>query len=609
MEWIVVNIKIAFVLLGWILATYGFGLAFFALLVKLYNIFIMPLAYSNTNSNTPPIKTYAQHYHNLPFDLEIPIVGLLGVICISVLVGWIHIFIPISATISLAGIALGICFLLFFITQEMFKAMCKKTYIFAFIIAFLFAVWVGCLSEDAYDTGLYHIQATKWVQESPLIFGIANIHTRFGFNNILYNFSAISEVSHIVGIRSFLTNEIMIFFTLMASLTVCFSLRFDSLYRCFVALGCIWLLAVFPNLKGLYAEGYLGLMGFCIVAYLIYLIESISSQKQDYGFDFGLIFILAFFSVYIKISAIMLIPCVLMLFFQYFKLSKHSFKILVFLLIIPFLLGIIWGIKGICLSGAVAYPAGLFYFDYLPWAVDNITRAGEVATIHNWAKVGGASNPKELLESGKWVGYWFSQYIMPLSYRIGLILSIIAICIGAVLAFTKKSVFRIYTPLLVCLFLGILFWFFSAPDPRFGWQYFVPFFGILLAMGLYHISHKIVLKSQNALFYCALLGIGAVYALGSNNEPFNLKTISGFKDTSKIPSVPLQKYTNHNNLSLFIPFEGEDRVYDAPLPASTSQRPNLAKGTFLGRDMYYIQPPHTKQKGQDSGSSQSKDKK
>lgn len=128
-------------------------------------------------------------------------------------------------------------------------------------------------------------------------------------------------------------------------------------------------------------------------------------------------------------------------------------------------------------------------------------------------------------------------------------------------------------------------------------------------MGLYHISHKIVLKSQNALFYCALLGIGAVYALGSNNEPFNLKTISGFKDTSKIPSIPLQKYTNHNNLSLFIPFEGEDRVYDAPLPASTSQRPNLAKGTFLGRDMYYIQPPHTKQKAQDSGSSQPKDKK
>lgn len=608
MEWIIVNLKITFVLLGWILATYGFGLAFFALLVKFYNTLIVPSTYSNAISNPPLRKTYIHYHKNLPFGLAIPIIGLLGVICVSVLVGWIHIFMPISPIISIMGLVLGVCFVFFFMTRGLFKDMCNKTYIFAFIIAFLFVMWAGCLSESAYDTGLYHIQATKWVQESPLIFGLANIHTRFGFNNILYNFSAISEASHIVGIRSFITNEIMTFFTLMGSLMVCFSLRFDSIYRCFVALGCVWLLAVFPNLQGLYAEGYLGLVGFCIVAYLIYILESSPSHTQDSLFAFFLLFILAFFSVYIKISAIMLIPCVLVLFFQYFKLSKHSFKILVFLLIVPFLLGIIWGIKGICLSGAVAYPAGLFYFESLPWAVDNITRVGEVATIHNWAKVGGASNPKELLESGKWVGYWFSQYIMPLSYRIGLILSIIAICIGAVLAFTKKSVFRIYIPLLVCLFLGILFWFFSAPDPRFGWQYFVPFFGILLAMGLYHISHKIVLKSQNALFYCALLGIGAVYALGSNNEPFNLKTISGFKDTSKIPSIPLQKYTNHNNLSLFIPFEGEDRVYDAPLPASTSQRPNLAKGTFLGRDMYYIQPPHTKQKAQDSSSSQSKDK-
>ena len=605
MEWIIVNLKITFVLLGWILATYGFGLAFFVLLVKFYNVFVTPSIHTNIDSVLPK-QTYAHYYKNLPFALAIPIVGLLGVIFISVLVGWIHIFMPINTFISFIGIALGIGFLCFFITQGVFKDMCNKAYIFACIIAFLFAVWAGCLSENAYDTGLYHIQATKWVQESPLVFGIANIHTRFGFNNILYNFSAISEVSHIVGIRSFITNEILIFFTLMASLVMCLSLRFDSIYKCFIALGCVWLLAVFPNLKGLYAEGYLGLMGFCIVGYLIYILES---HKQDFIFDFLLIFILAFFSVYIKISAAMLIPCVLVLFFQYFKLSKHSFKILILLLIIPLFLGVIWGIKGICLSGAVAYPAGLFYFDFLPWAVDNITRAGEVATIHNWAKVGEAPNPQELLENGKWVGYWLSHFVIRSPYIIGILLSIVGICVGIALALTqKRTILKPYIPLFVCLFLGILFWFFSAPDPRFGWQYFVPFFGLLLAMGLYHLSHKLILKSQNILFACVFLGVSGIYALGLNDTlAKRLKIINGFKDTSKIPDSPLQEYTNTNSLSLFIPFEGEDRVYDAPLPASTSPRPNLAKGTFLGRDMYYIQAPKQEQKEPDSDSL-SKDK-
>lgn len=62
MEWIIVNLKITFVLLGWILATYGFGLAFFALLTKLYDVFIAPLTYSNTNFNAPPKQTYAHYY-------------------------------------------------------------------------------------------------------------------------------------------------------------------------------------------------------------------------------------------------------------------------------------------------------------------------------------------------------------------------------------------------------------------------------------------------------------------------------------------------------------------------------------------------------------------
>ena len=241
--------------------------------------------------------------------------------------------------------------------------------------------------------------------------------------------------------------------------------------------------------------------------------------------------------------------------------------------------------------------------------MDNITRAGEVGVIHNWAKVGGAPNPQELLESGKWVGYWLSHFVIRSSYIIGILLSIVGICVGIALALTqKRTILKPYIPLFVCLFLGILFWFFSAPNPRFGWQYFVPFFGLLLAMGLYHLSHKLILKSQNILFACVFLGVSGIYALGLNDTlAKRLKIINGFKDTSKIPDSPLQEYTNTNSLSLFIPFEGEDRVYDAPLPASTSPRPNLAKGTFLGRDMYYIQAPKQEQKEPDSDSL-SKDK-
>jgi hypothetical protein len=40
------------------------------------------------------------------------------------------------------------------------------------------------LTPLSYDTGLYHLQVISWIEYYRRVFGLANLHARFGFNSI-----------------------------------------------------------------------------------------------------------------------------------------------------------------------------------------------------------------------------------------------------------------------------------------------------------------------------------------------------------------------------------------------------------------------------------------
>ena len=138
---------------------------------------------------------------------------------------------------------------------------------------------------------------------------------------------------------------------------------------------------------GMYAEGILGILGLSLVAYMIFMIE----KSLTHTFlAFVLLFVIAFFSIYIKISAFFLLVCVLLLYFQYHRYSLTSLKNCIWICGFCVILGIFWALKGICISGMIAYPAKVGYLGFLPWVIDESRRAGEVLGIHNWAKLAGS---------------------------------------------------------------------------------------------------------------------------------------------------------------------------------------------------------------------------
>lgn len=567
MEALGVNLQIILTLFLWILGVYGYGLLWDRFLPK--TLFQTPLC--------------------------VAIIGLLGIISLSIALGIVNFAIPLSSGVSILVLLAGLTAFLMKFKAHRQELGFSSSFVYGFILAFGVVAWMACTGDRAYDTGLYHIQATKWVQESPIIFGIANIHTRFGFNNILYNLAAITEVSNLFPhIRSFISNEIITFLALFASFSAIFRMQFHSLHLCFVALGFIWIKVSAFYLLGLYAEGVMGIFGYIIIGFILFIFEQTKQDSQNNQDKLFLIaLILAFFSVYIKISGICLILSVIVAFVCIYGLSWKNLKKLALMCSIAVLCGIPWALKGICLSGAVAYPAGIFYFEFLPWAVNNATRASEVLTIHNWAKVGGAQNAQELLASGEWVGYWLNRFVLTSGNKHTLYLaalSLLSLCVFLCFK-SSRQVLKQYAWILYTLVLGIAFWFFSAPDPRFGLQYFAPFFGFFISLAFYQIlNHRIYThftkRTNIPLFSFALT---LIVMITFHITSYKRLVSEGIQDTKKIPTYPLQKLTSAYGVEFYAPAdEGEDRVYDAPLPAVAYPNTRLAKSSFLGRDMYFI---------------------
>ncbi|RDU72518.1 hypothetical protein CQA66_04185 [Helicobacter aurati] len=630
MEYLLVNAKIAIAVLLWIVATFGFGTIF----VKIIERF----------SGSIGIKSSFLMCVDTKFNVLFK--GLLGVFFLAVLVGIVNFFIPISQKVSvlfcIVGIVIALCSIKNIFSQEQKHAettQCNPSTsnylfaIFSFVLALLVATFFSFVNENHADTLGYHSGATQWVQEYPIVFGIANIHTRFGFNNILYNFAALSEVSNLFpSIRSFILNEVCLFYFCFAGFLALFTLKIQNFSSIFMSLILLWIPLVFWHFFGLYVESLLGCLGFSIVGFMLYCYESCNvnlqarnkhfsniDEIQRVHFSFIVIIFLCFFAVYIKISSIFLLFCALTsycgLIIKLKSNNKDSIlpktisimytaRLCVFSCAACAVLGLAWALKGICLSGMPAYPAKVLHFPNLPWTIEESIRIGDIRAIHNWARVKDTENGDILIEQGKWLKTWFYTFLIKDPWQRPLFIAgIIIILAFLALLCCKKSTYQTIRAninpfsigLSVGLISGVTFWFLSAPDPRFGYSYILPIYGIILAYNISickdnYIAIKTIafLHSKPITNFNILLGILLfchIYGHMRSDKPI----LNGFKffkltDTQKIMEQK-QYSTKQTESGLTLHFE---YCGNAPLPCANYFKPNLQKGQFMKRDMYYI---------------------
>jgi len=390
-------------------------------------------------------------------------VVLMGLVACNTISTCISLFFPINSFVLLSLIGLGFLFLII-VKKELRKqvlSLNENKYVIFFSLPFVAFAFVNSLYfPDNYDSALYHIQSVKWIEEYPVVPGLANLHGRFGFNPNVFTLFAITSLNDIFGqdIYSlhFTVFSFLIFYYIKKIYSIYNQDGFSNLFLFFLFQFLIIL--GLPNLSSP-SPDYLSTS---ISLFVFSRMLDLSHQKIKPEFKSYIpILVLSIYLVTIKLAVV---PILLLFIFVFVKFKYEALKSL---WVLPLLALIIipWLARNIITSGWLLYPfpsIDLFNFDWKVPITSVIIEKDIVAGFARIHHIDGAN-----MAIFDWFPSWW--YRIDLIYRILFLTSIIFPLVELISQPFKKNKNDLFTnAIFITSFVGVLFWFFLAPEWRFG---------------------------------------------------------------------------------------------------------------------------------------------
>lgn len=447
-------------------------------------------------------------------------------------------------------------------------------------ILLLLALVIGSHAINSpmhYDDGLYHIQDMRWAQAHAIVPGLGNLHGRFAFNNALSlpwamidSLPRVPPVQHVGGsllglalLMPLLWSGWQVIRTQSTRLTLSLDLLLlgPVLFIGFISLG-------FSSLKN---DFTLFLLAIVVARHLLQLFESppVSARQRRYAaFELALLVGVA---VSIKLSfavqgllTLMLALAVLVRWPDRLDL-RRSLGVVAVMAGVSLAVVVPWLARGVILSGYPLYPEPSLSVA-VEWRVPYESAARERDWVRSWARQPGPP-PEQVLANWDWLSSWLrTQRIAFMRVVVPLALAGLALAVTGVYAlrFRAWNVFR--TPMwwwLLPLGGALVFWFITAPDPRFGWHLFW-----LLGAGVTSIVLRAIASPQRqfqAVVYIALLLIA--------NTLLRLHWGASVheQDLRPIPVAEVEVFVTQYGLEVYVPVTG-DQCWDAPLPCTPFRR-------------------------------------
>ena len=336
----------------------------------------------------------------------------------------------------------------------------------------LAAAYNALTADYCYDDALYHRLSVRWIAEYGAVPGLANLHGRLGFNSSLVALAGIFSVPFGVHIgREFVNGATtllvagvlsqglsienwrdlnasrnlyvfgLLIFVVTLVLSPCLSAPQPDVSAAAVAVAAAWYFFAAVNFSGGRDQHGTNQLLLCVSASVAVL-----ELKLSYiAFGVATIFVV------ISIAVRRRVP------FQQIRLC------LLFALIslVP------WICCGYITSGYPFFPSdfGRLNFD---WAVSHQLARFERDAAFAWARAPGLS-PTEVLGNWKWLSPWSARLLGDPS----VVKPLLAGAFGLLLLLSRllvrppPQIERRWFVLLVPSSIGLLFWFLTAPDPRF----------------------------------------------------------------------------------------------------------------------------------------------
>jgi hypothetical protein len=437
--------------------------------------------------------------HSAP-PLDLANTLLFGIISLTTLVSFISIIAPINQLTHFC--ILGFLLLYAYYDKknigDTIKALISDVkinpYLFILGCICLFpAVLIASGPVGYHDTGMYHAQAVKWINEYGTVYGLGNLHYRLAFNSSWSYFAAFFDILSFDGRTSHVIN--LVPYTLV--LLICFSgfygvfkgnISITNILKCFFAvpicanrfLTIVLLPSLSPDLVVSVLILYVLVLS---VDYVEQRTTSHNSLDDSQRETYTLILCVSLFLPTIKLSSlpVLLFPLFLLTKTENRTLELVSKSFLVgTVILLPFLTG------NVLLSGYLLFPLpqiDLFSFDWkVPYQVaENVQRSIKYFAINPtggdgiWSVAG--------MSTSEWIQLWFARsggkLINPWT-----ITAFISGIVFFIVCFVRRSKLCLnILGIQAILLCGIVFWFFSAPAYRFGvgwmWAFIILSFGSL----------------------------------------------------------------------------------------------------------------------------------
>lgn len=398
------------------------------------------------------------------------------------------------------------------------------------------------------DEFLYHLQGIKWLQEYGVVKGLANLHTRFGFNSSALSIFGLFGYQPDLKISFTPLNGLCMFVFVVWSIQRISKTK-NSIEKIVHAIALLLMIHFFAmELSSTSTDIIVNIL-------VVYLILSCLFSKDPLRLFLPLA-ILPALCVTLKLSAA---PIAIISIYIYVFLFRHKMlKQLGFVLIVSALIVLPWIIQNCLLSGYVVFPfpsIDLFSFD---WKVPLAITAEEKALTYNWARGIVLEESNHSLLS--WVPMWFRS--IALINKIIYLLAAFAIMISMAM-FRPSRQSKLFALGFITAIAGTLFGFATAPELRFSIGFTLMTCLMPLAwLSLKELNHSLVFKG---VFYVSVITFLAFHIQYIGYKVYELaKMDTPYLKSQLIKPFPVSYATQRssfeivkiNNVDVYLPHNG-----------------------------------------------------
>ncbi len=494
----------------------------------------------------------------------------LGISFCSLFFNIAQFFIPLGIFTLLFVFIIGVIGIFSFATSYSYKDYSYSiSDVLGLLLCFLMLLVYFSSGKDiplsaGYDTLLYHSSLVSWLNYSKIIPGLANLHNRLGINS----FYLILAAGIDVGIFDKYSSDILPFLFYFLSLLYFFEniKKASSKQLQFVTVILIFWL-VFSNKANPNLYYDIPAMIFTAVIFYELLLKELQFDdcKKSLTSD-EVLFIFASMSFCIKQIGGINLAVIFFYGIRNLIIKKNfSFYYCLKFLSIPVIFGLSYIARNIIQTGFPLYPLPLFPFNF-SWT--NLKTAVNIYNdIIGCARLPG---PEYLKSLDHGFLFWFVPWIKSnmksfnCIYYFLFLLSSILFFINITNKKIQKNTREKILFFNIIILLNIAFWFYSAPDFRFGSVFFFIFF----AFNIYFLNINVSFISKEIIF------VSFVFFFCETHQRELVQLVF----PPRVQSLPCHSVELNNGqnppLTVYVPDTG-DQTGDAPLPCAPSANHKL----------------------------------